>query len=81
MAKIHELKILPAYFNAVKNGIKKFEVRKNDHNYKINDEILLKEWDQKKEKFTGKILHRKITYFFDGFGVEKGYCVLSLENI
>lgn len=31
---IHELKILPEYFEAVVSGNKRFEIRKNDRNYK-----------------------------------------------
>lgn len=30
---IHELKILPEYFEAVVSGDKRFEIRKNDRNY------------------------------------------------
>ena len=41
----YELKILPMYFQAVWDGKKTFEVRKNDRGYKPNDILVLKEWD------------------------------------
>ena len=33
----HELKILPEYFVAVRDGIKKFEVRKDDRPFEVGD--------------------------------------------
>ncbi|EGO5031448.1 MULTISPECIES: DUF3850 domain-containing protein [Bacteria] len=40
---IHELKILPEYFEAVVSGNKRFEIRKNDRNYK-NGNIVIREY-------------------------------------
>ena len=42
---IHELKILPEYFNAVISGEKTFEVRRKDRRYKKGDLIALNEFD------------------------------------
>lgn len=41
---IHELKILPEYFDAVNCGKKNFEIRLNDRNYQKDDELILREW-------------------------------------
>lgn len=57
----HELKILDKYFNEVKNGHKKFELRKNDRNYNIGDILILNEIDKNGNK-TGRTLKRKIMY-------------------
>ena len=43
--KIHELKILPEYYDAVRLGDKRFEIRKNDRDYHTGDILRLKEWD------------------------------------
>ena len=43
--KVHELKTLPVYFEAIKNGTKTFEVRKNDRNFQSGDMLLLREYD------------------------------------
>jgi len=41
----HELKILPKYFIEVVSSTKRFEIRKNDRNFKVGDILILKEWE------------------------------------
>lgn len=41
----HELKIEPPYFQAVIDGRKTFEIRKNDRGYNAGDTVLLREYD------------------------------------
>ena len=43
---LHELKISPEYYDAVVNGIKPFEIRKNDRNYSVGDALRLREFDK-----------------------------------
>jgi hypothetical protein len=90
----HKLKILPEYFNAVKEGTKTFEIRKNDRGFKVGDTLLLKEWvDRKISKiddirieaspyFTGQEITKEVTYFLEGgqCGLEEGYCILGLKE-
>lgn len=58
--KKHELKILPQYFQTVWDGIKTFELRKNDRDYQRGDILVLEELDG--EKYTGSALCVKVTY-------------------
>lgn len=60
--KIHELKILPEYFKVVLSGKKKFEIRKNDRDYRIGDLVILKEYDPIHLEYTGQQFKGKITY-------------------
>lgn len=80
---IHELKTHSEYFRAIVSGDKNFEVRKDDRNYQWGDELLLKEFNPVTEKYSGRILHRRITYILRGgsFGIEPGYCVMNLEKL
>lgn len=82
-AKKHELKILPKYFRQVKQGIKKFELRKNDRDYKVGDYVKLREYNG--ENYSGEFLWIKITYILDfeegkEFGLSPGYCILGFEE-
>lgn len=79
----HELKTWKKYFVMVFCGSKTFEVRKNDRNFKLGDDLLLKEWDNEKNEYTGRFLHRKVDYILQGgqFGIEEGFVVMSISKI
>jgi len=78
---IHELKTWNEYFEEVFMGHKTFEIRKNDRDFKKGDTLILKEWDNFRETFTGRKLARTVTYVFEGgsFGLEKGFVVMSIQ--
>ncbi|MFH6944588.1 DUF3850 domain-containing protein [Flavobacterium sp. FlaQc-50] len=83
MVKIHELKTWQKYFVDIFCGLKNFELRKNDRDFKVGDEVLLKEYDAFKREYTGRILHRRIDYILHGgqFGLEEGYVILALSKL
>lgn len=77
----HTLKIFPEYFDAIILGTKTFEIRKNDRDYQVGDELILKEWNG--TKFTGKEVRRFVSYIYHGcreYGLSEGYCVLALKR-
>lgn len=77
---IHELKILPEYYNAQVEGKKNFEIRKNDRNYQIGDWIALKEYDPQTKEFTGQSFVAEITYITN-YQQKDGYVVLGTKHI
>ena len=86
---VHELKIWPQYFEAVKDGSKLFEIRKNDRDFKVGDELMLLEFRPKIGEFTGRALRRMITYIavssdrnddVVGRALLPGYCVLGIRE-
>lgn len=71
--QLHELKIYPKYFDAVLNGSKPFEIRKNDRNFQVGDNVFLREWDN--IKYSGRTIFAEITYVLDDkfIGLTEGY--------
>ena len=59
---IIEKKISPKYFELIKSGKKKFELRLADFKIKKGDKLVLKEWDPKKRKYTGREMKKKVNY-------------------
>jgi hypothetical protein len=84
----HQLKIWPQFFDAVKNGIKTFEYRKDDRGFTLGDTLRLHEWDPKKPNpsidatgeggYTGRIVTVAVTYITRGVIVPDGYCVMAI---
>ena len=79
--KTHWLKTEPRYFYAHMRGIKPFEVRKNDRNYKVGDLVILEMYSISRG-YHGKNLTREITYITDyPDGIKPGYLVLGLKPL
>ena len=81
--KIHKLKILPKFFEAVASGRKTFEIRKNDRDFKVGDYVRLQEWTVDGHYYTGAEIAGKITYLLtsDDFeGIASGYAVFAFEQ-
>lgn len=57
----HELKTLPVYFQAARDGDKTFEIRNNfDRGFQKGDKVILREWNNK--AYPGREIFAKITY-------------------
>jgi len=60
MKKHHDVKILPIYYDLVREGRKTFELRINDRDYKSADTITLHEWEN--GEYTGRAQKFEIGY-------------------
>lgn len=79
----HLLKTWPEQFKELRSGKKTFEIRKDDRDYKVNDVLVLKEYDNKKGEYTGHYVRRLVTHVmreYPIFGLKKGFCIMSLQN-
>lgn len=83
-----EKKIWPEYFKEILNGVKKYELRLADFNVKKGDVLILKEWDPKLNKYTGRKISKKVTYilrtndikFWSEEDIDKyGFQIISFE--
>ncbi len=57
-----EKKTWPKYFQLVLDGKKTFEIRLADFRCKPGDTLILREWDPKKQEYTGRELRKKVSY-------------------
>lgn len=77
---IHALKQLPEYFKPVVDGIKGFEVRKNDRPFQVGDLLALNEWDAEMERYTGRSCLVHIDYILnDEAYCKEGYVILGIK--
>ena len=74
---IHELKILPEYFEAVLSRKKTFEIRKNDRGFSEGDTVILKQYT-KNGGYSGHYAKARITYLTD-FAQLDGYIVFAIK--
>jgi hypothetical protein len=79
----HDLKTWPEYFAAAESGEKPFEVRLADRDFVVGDVLCLLEWDPRAERYTGGMIHRRVTYILRGpaFGISDGFVVMGLAYI
>ena len=77
----HELKSWPSQFQAMWNGRKRAEFRRDDRRYAVGDLLDLREWDPEPGHYTGFRLTARVTHLVRGpdFEVPKGFVVLSIE--
>ena len=76
---IHTLKTWPEYYLYVASGEKTFEIRKNDRDYKHWDILILREFDPKTNKYSGRWVVRRVTYITD-FGMQPGYICMAIDS-
>lgn len=76
-------KILTEYFKEVKNGNKNFELRKDEDNIQVGDELVLEEWtggDIFTAVYTGMVIRKTVKYVLRNvpeYGLMDGYCIIG----
>ena len=61
----HALKTWPEYFEAICDGRKRFELRKNDRCFKVGDILLLRHWDPATGNYNGRSFLVQVTYMVE----------------
>lgn len=75
----HELKCRPECFEPIVRGVKKFDLRFGDRDFRAGDSVYLREWDPDRG-YTGRGAGKTISYVLRGpvFGLRVGWVILSL---
>lgn len=80
----HVLKVQPPYFDALLDGSKTFEVRKNDRAYQRGDTLVLREFVVPAMRLTGREIRKRVSFVYAGDprfgGIEQGHVVLALTD-
>jgi hypothetical protein len=90
---MHELKCWPDLFQAMLDGTKPFEARRNDRNFQVGDVLLLREWTpadsihSRLGEYSGREIRAKVTFILHGSennqktGIGEGFCVMGIKRI
>lgn len=81
MKRVFKKKILPEYFEGVANGVKKFELRKDEDGVKVGDCLRLCEFTC--GKYTGREVTVDVTYTLrdaEEYGLMPGYVIIGIEK-
>jgi len=83
MIKIHNLKILEEFADAVYDGEKNFEIRENDRGYQKGDLVEFKVIDKQGKEVDHCLneLQYKITYVLNGWGLKNNYVVFGIKEV
>lgn len=90
MKRTHELKTWPDPFQAVLDGTKTFEWRRNDRGFEVGDVLVLREWDpgptmpflRDLSGWTGRRVVVQVDYILaSGFDLPAGYVVMSIRKL
>lgn len=76
----HTLKLWPAYFDAVADGRKRFEVRSTrDRTFAVGDVLVLREWDPQTEAYSGRSVRVVVTFVLGAPFAPEGSVILSID--
>lgn len=94
LVEVHNLKTWPEYWHSIANGLKTFELRFNDRDYKEGDILVLREWvppirigDKISPawggKYTGNVVLAKVKHILLGKGplgkvLPEGWVAMSI---
>lgn len=85
---IHDLKIRTVWFERVKSGEKRYELRKHDRDYQVGDVLQLTEVNEfgSRVETDGEYstLDVRVLHVLDGRhadGIDDDYCLLSIEPV
>lgn len=83
---IHKLKTWPIMYQAMLDGSKPFDVRRDDRGFKEGDIADMREFEYNKQIYTGRAAEYLITYVLRGkdhphLGVGLDFCVLGITPL
>jgi hypothetical protein len=80
---VHQLKTWPEPFQALVDGSKVHEIRRADRDFKEGDVLLLREWDQSADMYSGRVAVARVGHISTpgSWGLPADLCVMSLPSV
>lgn len=80
----HLVKCWVEFFAPIRDGLKTFDIRRDDRDYQVGDEIVQLEYRHGIGTYTGSEVCCIITYVargkkFEPFGLKPGYAILAID--
>ena len=76
--QVYQLRLPGSCYEDTKNGIKTFELRKKEKEYRKGDILELMEFTE--GRHTGRVIRAEVTYILDDYtGLEDGYCIMAIR--
>jgi hypothetical protein len=79
---VHELKILPFYYQSVLGGDKPYELRKFDRDFKVGHVLKLCQWLPTSKEYTGNYIYADVLSVLADvpeFGLMPGFCIMGIK--
>ena len=78
---MHSLKTWNDPFQAIMDGLKRFEFRKDDREFRVGDSLRLREWNPDTKEYSGREIRARVTYVLrEDFGLQPGFVVMSIRR-
>lgn len=83
MKRIHDLKCEPGVWESLRLGDKPFEVRFNDRDFKVGDDLLLRSYSPETQTYTGEWILARVGYILTDtkYGMKDGYVIMAIKQV
>jgi hypothetical protein len=86
---MHVVKSWPKFFQAIRRGSRRHELRRNDRDYRVGDLLQLQEYEPVSEQYTGNSCVVRITSItsadepcaVSAASLHFDYCILSIQLV
>lgn len=80
----HDLKTWPVGFEALIQGQKPFELRRNDRDFRVGDILKLREFFVETDKYSGRFIRARVLYVTEPGtfpGLQEGFVIMGIGSI
>jgi hypothetical protein len=81
--KEHELKTWSSGFKALVQGVKPFELRRADRDFRVGDILVLREFFPETDEYSGRFIRARVLYITEHEfpGLEEGFVIMGIGSV